>query len=81
MLVISKGCRLDHSLLQMGTREMSQLWLALLDNQIWIREMNRLRLGLKDSGIHNQKIMFIEMNRLTLNLIDAWHQVDEMSWL
>ena len=43
--------------------------------------MNRLRLGLKYPGIHNQEIMFIEINRLTLGLIDAWNQVDEMSWL
>ena len=60
---------------------MSQLRLGLSDNHIWIREMNRLRLGLKDPGIHNQEIMFIGMNRLTLGLIDAWNQVDEMSWL
>ena len=60
---------------------MSQLRLGLLYNHIWIRQMNRFRLGLKDPGIRNQEIMFIGMNLLTLGLIDAWNQVDEMSWL
>ena len=55
--------------------------LGFSDNHIWIREINRLLLGLKDPGIHNLEIMLIGMNRLMLGLIDAWNQVDEMSWL
>ena len=55
--------------------------LGFSDNHIWIREINRLLLGLKDPGIHNLEIMLIGMNRLMLGLIYAWNQVERMSWL